>query len=82
MSKRWRIPENTPTLQKALPPLPEKPMTAGKALVTLDVFARLSGLRADHFAGFAHWARRNLPPKLTLEAWRENFGAFQKKPVR
>ncbi len=77
------VPKREPVRPIKRPPLPEKrePST-GAAVIPFAVFARLSRIKADELAGFAHWARQNLPPRQTFSEWSTQHQRFQARPVR
>ncbi len=55
---------------------------SGDAVVTLDVYAKVSGIRPDQLAGFRRWVTSRKVSKQTLAEWRELREQFLRRPVK
>ena len=50
--------------------------------VSLDVYLRLSGLKPDEAAPFAHYAQSRKMVQRTIPEWKDAYGAFLARPVK
>jgi hypothetical protein len=52
------------------------------AIVTLDVYAKVSGIRPDQLGGFRRWVTSRKVSKQTLAEWRGLHEQFLRRPVK
>jgi len=73
-----------PKVRAIAPKPPSKPTPPGKTRprIAFRVFARASGIRPEHLAGFARYiegADHNV--RKTMEDWREAYESFRNRPI-
>jgi hypothetical protein len=56
--------------------------TSSGTMVSIDVFVKVSGLRADQLAGFRRWVSSRKVGKQTVAGWRELHEQFLRRPIK
>jgi hypothetical protein len=68
--------------EKATPVIEAQELVHPADLITLRVYATLSGRKLDQMAGFINYANRNKLGPMTVQSWNSIYTAFQGTPVK
>lgn len=73
----------TPPVRRPVtePAAPAQPPTAPVAVVPLEVFRQVSGVKPDQFAGFAWFAKRQGLKAQPVASWRKEYAKFLHRAV-
>ena len=68
--------------EKANPIIEAKELVHPADLISLRVYATLSGRKWDQMAGFVSYANRNKLEPMTVQSWNSVYEVFQGTPVK